>query len=97
MLIKDIENVARHLGIYYSEDNGIIIVNDHDPVDFEPDSNDADAMQVFKALVDECNDRGLIITVSNGYLEVSGTYIDNCKEGLNESICLAYLKIMESK
>ncbi len=71
--------------------------------DFDPKEDDYDSMQVFKALVDECKNRDAVIDIDRGIIEVyilnEGPVSDSLfKDDFNnESICLAYLAVMESK
>ena len=61
--------------------------------------------EIFKALVDECKKRNLIIQIDGNMLGIGEHVIGEgfrAYEGMeykfnNESICLAYLAVMESK
>ena len=70
---------------------------------FNPKSNGAYAMLVFKALVDECKKQGVRLNSVGGLCawkvlrsgERKTIFFND--EFNNESICLAYLAVMESK
>ena len=71
--------------------------------DFDPIDDDADAMMVLKALRYKCKKRDWQIIISGKGFAVEDIrgpigleYYGN-KEFNNESICLAYLAVMESK
>lgn len=70
---------------------------------FDPNT-DSDNHKVFKALVDECNKRDIEITIRWRHITITKIYGHRDEssvlfqdEFINESICLAYLKVMESK
>lgn len=72
--------------------------------DFDPINDDADAMMVFKALVDECKKKKLIIVYEDGDFAIGKRdweYISdevfNRVEYNNLNVCLALIAVMESK
>jgi hypothetical protein len=68
---------------------------------FDPENNNGDAMQVFKALVDECKDSNFELDMSHGRICIENHYDADGEIGIfsedfnNESICLAYLAVKE--
>jgi len=88
------------------EEHGYVIVETNlGTFDFDPIDDDTDAMMVFKALVDECKERGLEIEITLGIINIGPWCGVDHKilnvlykgEFNNENICLAYLAVMESK
>ena len=67
---------------------------------FNPEKDDADAMMVFKALRDECNNSNYRIVILNGIsidFENNHGVVEDlffADEFNNENVCLAYLAVM---
>lgn len=86
----------------FEECGDIIVKTNLGTFDFDPIDDDADAIMVFKALVDECKKRGYRIELDEEFYinEFSGNIghaVFYASEFNNESICLSYLAVMESK
>jgi len=106
MLIKDIKKVAEHIWKsvtheVYEGPNHVIVETKLGTFDFDPVGDDADAMMVFKALIDECKNKKIVIGCAKGFLTVTDYDLSSdsifAGEFNNENICLAYLAVMESK
>ena len=103
---EQVKKIAKYMELIPTDyiDYSFWILNDNGGKShvFNP-RNDTDNHKVFKALVDECKKREwqIIITVKGFSVEdvrgpIGLEYYGN-KEFNNESICLAYLAVMESK
>ena len=89
----------------FEGDEGLIVETNLGFFDFDPIDDDADAMMVFKSLVDECKKREFDIAFRNGWIVIEEEHNipdygpeEHFSELFdNGSICLAYRKVMESK
>ena len=103
--IDQVKQIAEYMGLPCKIDDEYgVIANFVDRVGiYNPVKSDELSCQVFKALVDECKKRGFRIEIEGGkiiiYRPCNGngmSSIFNICEFNNESICLAFLKVMES-
>ena len=102
---EQVKNIAEY--IWASVPNEVCEAHSHVIVetklgtfDFDPAGDDSDSMMVFKALVDECKKRDFLISIEDGKLFVEKIGDNDwvfVEDFNNESICLAYLAVMESK